>query len=359
MKHFVFWVLLLVTLSCNNKDKEIRIDLDKDFDSSVEIALSDIVSNLEYIPLETDTNCLLEENTGILLFDNEIVAVNKRKILLFDRKNGKFKREILHRGKDPEGYNSTMLGKGLMGNEKEEYVFLREWNGDISTYSLKSGERKSFPYGNYGAVAYADNGTFFATLLNMDGKNKVKMWVYKDYQLVDSIPNKQLFELKSNAIAFFDNEDIFYRYNGETYYKYNMNDTVFCVSVKGLAPAYTFNSTNKLRCFEMRDHPELIGEQMKELYVVSGIMESKDYIMYNISYDDEKYKMVYDKKTGRGGCLEDGFSNDIDNGISLWPNHTTEKGEFVFLVNPASLEEAELKALGLKEDDNPMLVVGK
>ena len=70
-------------------------------------------------------------------------------------------------------------------------------------------------------------------------------------------------------------------------------------------------------------------------------------------------ELRYDKKTGRGGCLEEGFSNDIDNGISLWPNHITEKGEFVFLVNPASLYEAELKALGLKEDDNPMLVVGK
>lgn len=359
MKHFVFWVLLLVTLSCNNKDKEIRIDLDKDFDSSVEIALSDIVSNLEYIPLETDTNCLLEENTGVLLFDNEIVAVNKRKILLFDRKNGKFKREILHWGNDPEGYNSTMLGRGLIGNENDEYVFLREWNGDISTYSLKSGERKSFPYGNYGAVAYVGNGTFVATLLNLDGKNKVKMWVYKDYQRVDSIPNNQFFEMKNNAVAFFSNEDIFYRYNDMTYYKYNMNDTVFRVSEQGLFPAYIFSSANKLPNIGMREHPELMGEQMKKMYVVNGIIESNDYIMYNISYDGVKYKMVYDKKTGKGGRLEDGFSNDIDNGISLWPNYITENGEFVFLVNPASLEEAELKALGLKEDDNPMLVVGK
>lgn len=133
----------------------------------MEIGLSNIVSKLEYIPLETDTNCLLEENTEILLFENEIVAVNKRKILLFDRKKGKFKSEILYSGKDPEGYGSTMLGKGLMGNEKEEYVFLREWNGDISTYNLKRGKGKVSCIGNYRAVAYAENRTLVATSIWM------------------------------------------------------------------------------------------------------------------------------------------------------------------------------------------------
>jgi len=44
--------------------------------------------------------------------------------------------------------------------------------------------------------------------------------------------------------------------------------------------------------------------------------------------------------------------------VNLWPDHITEKGEYVFIVNPALLEEDMLAKYNLQEDDNPLIIVG-
>lgn len=357
MKNFAISILCVFLLSCSNENKKISIDIDKEFSKEARLKLSDIISSIEYIALETDTNCLVEQNFGVLLFSKEIVVINKRKCLLFDRATGKFIKEILHRGNDPEGYNSTMLGKGLLGNENDEYLFLREWNGNISTYSYQTGERLQIPYEDYGAIAYLDKNKFVTTALNLDGKQRVKMWIYDNYNCVDSISNNQTFELKSNAIAFFYNEEIFYRSGGNTFYKYHVNDTVYQIKENRLIPEYEFISSNSPN-LEMREHPERMGELMKECFVVEQIVEDDTYIMYSIAHEGEKYHLIHNKKSEEGGIVKGGIINDIDNGINPWIDHITDKGEYVFVINPSSLDDDDLKKYNIKEDDNPLIAIG-
>ena len=103
MKHLALALLAFLFYSCSTADKknEMKIDVDRAFNQKKEVKLSSIVKNLEYIPLETDSNSLLDENLGILLFDKEVVAINKRKCLLFDRATGKFIKEVLRREEGP------------------------------------------------------------------------------------------------------------------------------------------------------------------------------------------------------------------------------------------------------------------
>lgn len=360
MKHLALVLLALFFYSCSTakKDNEFRIDLDESFGNRQEVKLSSLVKNLEYIPLETDSNSLLDENLGILLFEKEIVAINKRKCLLFDRATGKFIREVLHRGEDPDGYSKTMLGFGLLGNEKEETIFLNEFDGNVAIYSVATEERNRIPNPDFGSVAYMDDNTMVCTVLNWDGTRTVKMRIYKDFQCVDSIPNKETYEMKSTALAFFSYDDIFYRSAGKTFYKYMTNDTVYEVTDKALLPVYTFSPTEKLPQLELREHPETMGKAMEELYVVKQIVEDKDYVLYQVEYEKEKHCLLYDKRTGEGCRLDEGFTDDIDGGVNLWPDHITERGEYVFIVNPAMLEEDMLAKYGLREDDNPLIIVG-
>ena len=80
MKHLALALLAFLFYSCSTTGKkdEMKIDVDRAFNQKKEVKLSSIVKNLEYIPLETDSNSLLDENLGILLFDKEVVAINKR-----------------------------------------------------------------------------------------------------------------------------------------------------------------------------------------------------------------------------------------------------------------------------------------
>ena len=87
-------------------------------------------------------------------------------------------------------------------------------------------------------------------------------------------------------------------------------------------------------------------------------MEDNDYVLYQIEYEKEKHFLLYDKEAGEGCRLDEGFTDDIDGGVNLWPDHITEKGEYVFVVNPALLEEDMLAKYNLQEDDNPLIIVG-
>lgn len=358
MKYVATLFILFFLMSCTSHENFIQIDVEKDIKKEVVLKLSQVIDSLEYIRLETDSNCLIGDNFKIALLDDEILTFTKKKCLLFDRKTGEFAREILHRGKDKEGYMFTMAGKGMVANEEERYIFLKEWNGNLSTYFIDTRTKREIPYQSFGSIAYVNDSVLAATLLNVDGKQKNRMLLYENYVCKDSIPVNQTFELKSNAISLLDNEDMFYRSAGKTYYKHIMDDTVYQVTNNTLVPSFAFYSGDKSPKIELKEHQERMYELMKEMYVVSGIMETHSFIFYEITYRQEKYDMVYDKKSGKGGRLKTGLINDLDNEMDVWPDHITAKGEYVFIVNPSLLDESLLNKHRLREDDNPMIVVG-
>ena len=360
MKKLILVVgLALSCFSCSNKpDEMIRIDVDHAMNTAISRNLSDVVKTLEYVTLETDSNSLVGRGFEVALFEKDIAVINGGKILLFDRMTGKFKQEVLHRGNEPGGYARTMAGRGMVANEKAGYIFLNEWNKSMSTYNIYTGERNRFPtLGSVKSVAYTGDDSLVATAFNFDGKHKVKMWIYNRYQCVDSIPNHWRFKLMSDAMAVIANDEIFYRSDSRTYFKDATNDTVFAVT-DTLSPSFVFQSSSLPR-IELREHPEIMDQKMKDLYFVNNIQEDESYIYYTVAYQEKMYHLMYDKLLGEGGVLKESLINDIDGGINLFPDHITDRGEYVFVVNPAFMEEDELAKCHLKADDNPMVVIGK
>lgn len=358
MKNRWFTVLLaLLTISCSQQKEMISVDVDQAMSTPLSKQLSSVVETLEYVALETDSNSLIGDHYKVAVFEKDIAIIGGRKVLLFDRSSGKFKKEILHWGNDPEGHSGTMVGKGLVANEKAGYIFLREWDKHLSTYHIYTGERKRFPVKTIKSIAYTDDDSFVTTAFNFDGQHRVKMWIYDQYQCVDSIPNRWYFKLMFNAMMVIHNDEIFYRMNDRTYFKDLTNDTVFAVT-DTLTPAFSFRSS-KLPQIELREHPETIGSKIKEIYFVENIVEDHAYIYYTVMYGGKPHNLVYDKASGENGLLKEGFTNDIDGKINLFPDHITDRGEYVFVLNPASMSEEELATCHLKEDDNPMVVIGK
>lgn len=359
MKKMLSLVLgALLFLACNEQEEMIRVDVDQAMNSTLSKKLSDVVKKLDYVALETDSNSLVGRNFEVALFDKDIAVIENRKILLFDRETGKFKQEVLHRGNEPGGYASALVGRGMVANEKAGYLFLNEWDKKMSTYNIYTKERKRFPVlGSIKSVAYTEDDSFVTTAFNFDGQHPLKMWVYNHYQCVDSIPNSWKFKLMSNAMTIIHNDEIFYRMNGRTYFKDATNDTVFVVT-DTLTPAFVFKSSN-LPQIELREHPDMLYQKMLDKYFVNNIVEDANHIYYTVAYQEKTYQLLYDKKTGESGVLKGGLTNDMDGGISLFPDHITDRGEYVFVLNPALMDEAELGQCNLKEDDNPMIVIGR
>ena len=345
-------------VSCSKQEQMIRVEVDEAMHTPLTKKLSEVVKSLEYVALETDSNSLVGNAFEVALFEKDIAVIGRGRILLFDRASGKFRKEVLHRGRDPKGYASTLAGYGMCAIEKTGDLFIKEWNKRISTYNVYTGERKGFSLmGNIKSVAYTGNESFITTAFNFDGHHPIKMWLYDNYQCVDSIPNKWTFDLKSDAMAVIKNDEQFYRWNNRTFFKDATNDTVFTVT-DGLTPVYTFQSAN-LPEIALREHPESLAQKMKDRYSIHSLMEDTEHIYYSVDYQDNTYRLVYNKSKGKGGLLEEGLENDMDGGINLFPDHITERGEYVFVLNPAFMSEEELARCNLKEDDNPMIVIGK
>ena len=97
------------------------IHIVKAFNSTEKIKLSDVATQIEYIPLQTTEASLISKNMKFYANDIYLLAVSFRKILLFDRKSGDFIREIGEYGKGPDSYNSTI---GILPfNEKANTVY--------------------------------------------------------------------------------------------------------------------------------------------------------------------------------------------------------------------------------------------
>ena len=64
--------------------------------------MSSYFSSVEYIPLESTKETMFATNTNIFVSEKDIVVIDNRQILLFDRKTGKFKRTVSHIGQGPD-----------------------------------------------------------------------------------------------------------------------------------------------------------------------------------------------------------------------------------------------------------------
>src|SRR5450759_958675 len=116
--------------SADKKSVEI-IKLKEAFANRKSITINDISINFEYVRLETKDECLTGTRLAVYSNDQYLIAIDRKKILLFDRKDGKFIREIGHMGNGPGEYSRTYNvmpfneGKNLVyaGRNKKRYGY--------------------------------------------------------------------------------------------------------------------------------------------------------------------------------------------------------------------------------------------
>ncbi len=145
-KLFYLPLILLLLSSCSNEQKQgglPTIDVNKTYPKK-EISKDDILS-VEYIPLETGNNVLIDRFRGInCVSENNIVVFNKMQgdIFFFDKK-GKLKYKINHKGQSGEEYISIM--DVLVDEKKDEMIVIGGFNSNnVLVYDMKGKYKRSF-----------------------------------------------------------------------------------------------------------------------------------------------------------------------------------------------------------------------
>ena len=242
-KKITYLVLIALFLaSCSSKQKGSEIIRVNDA-KSMQLNLSDYVVSLEYVPLETKSECLIDRNPSFYVLDEFIVATTQQQCFLFDR-NGKFIREIGRPGRGADEYRFTLGGQTI--NEKKQTILMLGWN-KIIEHSFNGTVTNHFPVlpRTRTETAYASESVLVRGIANYSGDAISKLVFFNQENAVDSIPNYQFFNpLNPSASGGLGGEFYFYRHSDDLYYKHLFNDTIFRIKDRKLHPVWVFDMGN-------------------------------------------------------------------------------------------------------------------
>jgi len=122
---------ILVLPACKNdpvSGKLITVDLNKGLKNKKEFRLSEVAKSVEYIPLETNKECLFS-HAGYVISKNYVMVYqyyDPCQLLLFDR-SGKFLRKIGNQGKGPGEYISMNY---VYAEPDERWILVYDYQAD-------------------------------------------------------------------------------------------------------------------------------------------------------------------------------------------------------------------------------------
>ena len=373
----IFFFILFIIFSCQKTQHENKINPNK---AKVNILLmSDYFSDLEYIKLETTSDCLIDNNPQISVFDDYVISIARRQCYLFDRKTGKFITEIGRYGNGAGEYKNTLYG--YVVNEQTHTVLMRGGNSFLE-YDLSDNSYKVIPIKPLFSVCVISDSTWVQCEPNIMGNNINQLLFFNREKLIDSIPNYHLFSLEYVAFNIISYENIFYRYNESAYYKNLFNDTLFRINKTKIEPAWIFDLGNLQPLYHLRKDPRTLDDELKKFIQIRSIFEVDSYLFFSQKYYNADSVFLYNKKTHQTVLLDcqkeynKGFFNDIDGGLSFWPSYVNSQQELICINEAFDLKEKfnysqqnvknrnaheKLKKIvtDIRDEDNPIIVIAR
>jgi hypothetical protein len=373
---------MIIITSCNNSknpnsadnkvvksiDLPYLIDIEQNLEATKAVPLSSIGKELEYIPLETNPECMIQKIQHISFSEDFIFIADYTKILQFDRK-GKFLRQIGANGRGPGEYSGIT---GFCIDQKNKKVFVNQCNSgcEILEYDFNGAFIKSFnqPWRSYQFIVYDTTGIIFHLTHDNDSTVYSKYNFYiTDHEFTPIHKIKRNFIRKSNIAArkiplyYFNNILHFKQYTVDTLYTLENEKpkpyAIYRLGKSKLNPNIMFDGRNP-------NVAEMIKE-IKNYFEISKILENENYLFTNIAFgvaDSSKY-CIFNKKSNETTIIQDvGFKNDIDGGIRFWPEYIYNDTILVDYVDAFNLLKkiipADLRSR-ISETSNPVLMILK
>ena len=426
-KNISYMMFFLFFFSCTTKgdnhtiltkDGVIPIDLVNNLDQvTAKHLLSDVIENIDIIPLEITDSSLLKDNTNDIKVDKDNIFIYDYKAVYRFDYSGKFLNRIGNKGNGPGEYLSV---SNLQIDSEERLLYfydyikgiIMQYNYDgnfVTNHCEKMNEnisgtapkivltnKKIFMVNKLPALYEKTNYWTFALL---DNEFSIK----KSYINPDFIGKEEAITLNKGlhigwknywsenfpCMSFYSNDFVMSFWKGDTIYEYNETSEIFLPKYSillGKQP--TFEESHKW----IKDNKYFTYLSLYSFYL------TKDYIYFQLAQDDMIYIAKYNKSTGEISSMRTKtvikeqalpgspgfvykrvelsfpFENDLCGGpfnleyeasgehwVSvIYPSDSESLIEKIknYTVKNEALKNKYLKILSnLREDDNPILLV--
>lgn len=357
-----------------NKETLEIVDIENAFEKRAPININDISRDCNYIVLETTNESLIGSNYTVYSDEKYLVAIDRKRILLFDRGSGKFIRTIGNSGSGPNEYSNTYV---KMPYNEEKRVFYADRSRERYEYDIngKLLNTRKGPELVYDFVNI-DEYTYAAFIDNYLGDEKNKMIIFNETDSIIKIfPNYQSFPFNGSINVFVTNS-WFYKLNNQLHFCERFSDTLFNVTPDSLIPRFVFNKGAYTFPYELRN--DMIVPENKYFYT-ENILESSKYLFYTFRFNKKVYTAVYDKKQKNTivndyiGESGDGYINNLNDFVPLELSSINGKGELTCTIDAfkvkkwlqtnsekfEKLPENIKKLKYVNESDNPVVVIAR
>jgi len=357
-----------------------QVDLEMNISNIRSVPLSSLERVTEYIPLETDTACMLSRIAGVSLCDSLIFVSDGSRLLCFDRK-GKFLYTVGSPGRGPDEYNYV---RSFYADNISKEIYLLSM-GKVLIFGFDGKLKGSFKADfRPSQVITGDQNRLIFHLFNLSGPmtDTASSWYITDKQGITLEKIKNHNPRKSQPGLLVPDSPL-YNYGGTTHLLEFGNDTLYYFNGPGMDP-YAIFSAGKLRMdpdlLLTPDTFKEISERIKGKVWIRDVKENDDYLFIKLSWglSDSVSYCLFDKSDSEVTVLkENGFTDDINGGLAFWPQDVfadhlmVDHAEALTLlkaikagrsgssVKTGQKISSELEELGnrIDENSNPVLIV--
>jgi hypothetical protein len=385
MKRIIYsaaMLFALLTTACGSGNKEVselpQIDVNTNYPEK-EICLQD-VAEVSYVALDSQDDLLFNGSVGSLSDKGIVIYDGSNQRLLFFDKQGKFLNSVDRKGQGPEEY--SMMFKALVDWDKDEVLVLNSYSQSV-VYSLDGTFKRRLTFEsdvNPSDVYYWSDGqcvSYRKAYLDEDGQlepyQPIVFYSRETGKMEDSLSYRKEHEfpliIGNGSMKMEISYPSLVKLNGDVYVNDLSADTIYRLvhPTKALQPVIT-------RTPSVLDDKE--GYFM-DLYGITPQFYFFKFSSRQLSFDAGNFRIIdemsknaiYDRKDGK--VYHPKFSNKDYPSMEKFDLRFSEEVdacatiEFEAFDLIEALEAGELSgelktvAEGLKEDDNPVLMVVK
>lgn len=360
--------VIAVSVFSQNK-KPITLNLAKAINQSPKtVMLSEIASDIRYIPLETRDNCLIGGELSIGISGNDIIAADHqtRSFYRFDT-SGKFLNKIGNQGQGPGEYS---VGLFYMTDPIAKQIYIQDF-GNLFCYDFngKFIRKITAPNLNMGVSEMLNRDyIIYSNNLYFENKKNPHQLYVMDKNGKETNKWKGFIEEGKRYGIILSSRDFMYTFNGETFFKPALEDVVYHTqSPKKKDIVWKFETSTKKTDVsanetDAKDRGKSISirqvkETLRYLFVLYGLEQNVYLGMYDKQNNSFSNVTVKDDLAGGADFVAAGKCND-NQLMSVWLAHHIKTAKRYGKASLANRKK-ELDSIiqKLSEDDNLVVVV--
>lgn len=394
--------MLLVTCSvqgCGNKQKAsgesietnekeevqqipagpVTVDFEQGVDIVKPVSLSQIASDVEYIPLETSSRSLVGKVWENLVLTDEYIFVfggTNSGFFQFDRK-GKFIRKIAKKGQGPGEY--VYLSSFIVNEKLRRIYILSSHTWRILVYDFEGNHIKDIQAPkDLRGLSQLDDSRFVTFKMNSSGNEEDRLIIFdSEGTVVQTFPHWEKFTVEGswNGMIGAPTDRYLYSLNNQVRHKDFYNDTLFTVTLDAMQPEYIIPlgkyAIPPEKRFERIRGDMKVFNTYSDSYFRVNVIEAPAYLFFtysswNFTKQQKQRLSLFDKRSGECFTAKDYLIQDDIREIHPFYPVTYSGNRLIGLIQPSDLIESkegtskwkEYPALkDLREDSNQVVVV--